>query len=109
MFAPVSTTTTNYNTAHSSSLLQKLWQLFDMGLESCFTAAILSGQCLLWVISGHSAAYSISLSARIIRPMGTSIPSDRAVVRLMMSLKVVGISMGMSPGLAPLIWSEDQL
>ena len=54
--------------------------------------------CPLCAKSGHSAAYSISLSARIIKPIGTSIPSARAVVRLMMSLNAVG----RSPGLAPL-------
>src|SRR3954449_1868559 len=46
--------------------------------------------------------YSITSSARARSDGGTSIPSDFAVLRLMVSKNLVGCSIGSSDGLAPL-------
>ena len=52
--------------------------------------------------TGSDEPYSITSSARARSDGGTSIPSDFAVLRLMVSKNLVGCSIGRSAGLAPL-------
>src|SRR5215472_10233061 len=47
-------------------------------------------------------AYSITLSARVSKVAGTSMPSDLAVCRLMTNSNLVDCATGKSAGLAPL-------
>ena len=61
-----------------------------------------NSRCLLRAKSGHIAAYSRSVSARVINEFGNVIPSDLATFRLRANSNRVGRSIGKSVGRAPL-------
>ena len=70
--------------------------------QTFIMATVTSAKCHKRTHALQQKGYSITSSARARRDAGTSIPSDLAVLRLMMSSYLEGCSMGRSAGLAPL-------